>query len=110
MSSRLLREVSGSAKMALLSWSYNTMRYLLPREEVTGKHPVWSVLTFPVNSTVCRYAIWVRTLGSCEGRDRVVITGRLETGAGGEVFIEERTFCRYWPRCPFAEAIILGTT
>ena len=37
---RLLREVSGSAKMALMSWSYKTMRYLLPREEVTGKRPV----------------------------------------------------------------------
>ena len=64
MSLRLLREVSGSAKMALLSWSYKTMRYLLPQEKVTGKLPVWSVITFPVNSNVCRYAIWVRTLGS----------------------------------------------
>ena len=68
MSSSLLQEVSGSAKMALLSWSYKTTRYLLPREEVTGKHPVKSVLTFPVNSTACRYAIWVQTLGFCEGR------------------------------------------
>ena len=43
MSSRLLQEVSGSARMALLPWSYKTMRYLLPREEVTGKQPVCSV-------------------------------------------------------------------
>ena len=40
MSSRLLREVIGSASMELLSWSYKTMRYLLPREDVTGKRPV----------------------------------------------------------------------
>ena len=40
MSSHLLREVSGSDRMALLSCSYKTMRYLLPREEVTGKRPV----------------------------------------------------------------------
>ena len=40
MSLRSLQEVSGSARMALLSWSYKTMRYLLPRKEVTGKLPV----------------------------------------------------------------------
>ena len=39
MSLRLLREVSGSARIALLSWLYKTMRYLLPREKVTGKRP-----------------------------------------------------------------------
>ena len=80
MISLSLQEASGSAKMALLSWSYKTMRYLLPREEVTGKRPVWSVLTFPVNYTVCRYEIWVRTLGSYEGRGGVVITGGSEMG------------------------------
>ena len=37
---RSLREASGSAKIALLSWSYKTIRYLLPREEVTGKRLV----------------------------------------------------------------------
>ena len=103
-----LREVSGSSKMALLYWSHKTMRYLLPQEEVTGKRPVWSVLTFSVNSTVCRYAIWVRTLGSCEGRGGVVITGGLEMGVTGEVFLVDRTFCRYWRRCPFAVARLLG--
>ena len=40
MSSHSIRQVSGSAKILLLSWSYKTMRYLLPREEVTGKRPV----------------------------------------------------------------------
>ena len=40
MSLRSLCAVSGTARMALLSWSYKTMRYLLPREEVTGKCPV----------------------------------------------------------------------
>ena len=49
MSSRLLQEVSGSAGMALLSWSY-----LLLREEVPGKRLVWLVLTFTVNWTACR--------------------------------------------------------
>ena len=107
-SSRSLCEVSGSAKMALLSWSYNTMRYLLTREEVTGKRPVWSVLTFPVNSTVCRYAILVRTLGSCKGLGWVVITGGLEMGVAGEVFLVDRTFFRSWCRWPFAVARLLG--
>ena len=64
ISLRSLREVSGSARMVLLSWSYKTMSYLLPREEVMEKRLVWSVLTFPVNSTVYRYAIWVGTPGS----------------------------------------------
>ena len=98
MSLRSLQEMSGSAKMALLSWSYKTMRYLLPREEVNGKRPDWSVLTFPVNSTVCRYAIWVRTLGSCEGRGGVVITGGLEMGVEGEVFLVDCKFFRSWRR------------
>ena len=98
MSSRLLREVSGSAKMALLSWSYKTMRYLLPWEEVTGKRPVWSVLTFPVNLTVCRYDIWVWALGSCKGSGGVVITGGLEMGVEGEVVLVDRMFCRSWRR------------
>ena len=57
MSSRFLLEVSGAAKMALLLWSYKTMRYLLPREEVSGKRLVWSVLTYPMNSTVYRYVL-----------------------------------------------------
>ena len=92
MSSRSLQEVSGSARMALLPWLYNAMRYLLPREEVTGKRPVWSVLTFPIKSTVCRYAIWVRTLGSCEGRGRFVITGGLEMGVAGELVLVDRKF------------------
>ena len=83
----MLREVSGSARMALLSWSYKTMRYLLPREEVTIKCPVWSVLTYPVNSTVCRYAIWVWTPGSSKGRGGVVITGGSEMGVAGEVVL-----------------------
>ena len=108
MSSRSLREVSGSARMALLSWSYKTMRYLLPQEEVTGKLPVWSVLTFPVNLTVCRYTIWVLTPGSCKGRGGVVITGGLEMGVGGEVVLVERTFFQSWCRLPLAVARLLG--
>ena len=98
MSLRLLREASGSARMALLSWSYKTMRYLLPREEVIGKRTVWSVLTFPVKLTVCRYAIWVLTLGSCEGRGKVVITGGSDMGVAGEVVLVDRMFCRSWRR------------
>ena len=108
MSSRLLQEVSGSAKMALLSWLYKTMRYLRPQEDVTGKHPVRSVLTFSVNSTVCRYAIWVWTLGSWEVRGGFIITGGLEMRVAGEVFLVDHTFCRSWCRCPFAVARLLG--
>ena len=101
MSLRSLQEVSGSARMVLLSWLYKTMRYLLPREEVTGKRPVWSVLNFSVNSTICRYAIWVITLGSFKGRVGVVITCGLEMGVAGEVVLVERTFFRSWRRRPF---------
>ena len=106
MSLHSLREVGGSTKTALLSWSYKTMRYLLPWE-VTGKRPVWSALTFPVNSTVCRYAIWVRTIGSCEGRGGFVITGGLEMGVVGEVFLVDRMVFWSWRRCPFAVARLL---
>ena len=60
-----------------------------------------------MNSTVCRYAIWVRTLGSCEGRDRVVITGGLEMIVVGEVFLVDRTFCQSWRKLPFAVARLL---
>ena len=98
MSLRSLREVSGSTRMALLSWLYNTMRYLLLQEEVTGKRPVWSVLTFPVNLTVCRYNIWVWTLSSYKGRGAVVITGGSEMGVVGEVVLVDRTFFRSWSR------------
>ena len=93
MSSRLLREVSGSARMAFLSWSYKTMSYLLPREDVTEKHPVLSVLTFLVKSINNRYVIWVRTMSSCKGRVGVVITGGLETVVAGEVFLVDLMFC-----------------
>ena len=108
MSLSSLREVSGSARIALLSWSYKTMIYLLPREEVTRKRPVWSVLTFPVNYIVCRYAIWFWTLSSCEGRGGVVITCVLEMVVAGGMFLVDRTFCRSWRRFPFAVAMLLG--
>ena len=98
MSLRYLREASGSARMALLLRSYNTMRYLLLREEVTVKRPVWSVHTFPVNSTVCRYAIWVWALGSCAERGGVVMTGGLEMGVAGEVVLVDHTFFQSWSR------------
>ena len=98
MSSHSLQEVSGSAMMVLLSCLYNTIRYLLTREEVTGKRPVWSVLAFPVNSNFCRYAIWVRTLGPCEGRGRFVIKGGSEMVVVVEVVMVDRTFCRSWLR------------
>ena len=98
ISSCLLREVSGSARMELLSWLYKIMSYLIPREEVTGKRQVWSVLTFTVNSTVCRYAIWVRTPGQCEGRGRVFIKGGSEMGVVREVVLVDSMFCRSWRR------------
>ena len=75
---------------------------------MTGKRPVRSVLTFPVNSIVCRYAILVWTLYSCEGRGGVVITGGLEMLVSGEVFLVDRTFCWSWRSCPFAVAMLLG--
>ena len=57
---------------------------------------------------VCRYAIWVCTLSSCEGRSGVVIVDVLEIVISGEVFLVDCTFCRSWQRCPFAVAMILG--
>ena len=61
-----------------------------------------------MNSIVCRYAIWVRTLGSCKGRGGVVITGGLEMVVTGEVFLVDCMFCWSWQRCPFAVARLLG--
>ena len=61
-----------------------------------------------MNYIVCKYAIWVWNLGSCEGRGRVVITGGLEMVLSGEVVPVDRTFCGSWWRCPFAVAILLG--
>ena len=61
-----------------------------------------------MNTTVCRYDIWVRTVYSYKGRVEFVITGGLETGVAGEMFLVERTFCWSWRRCPFAVAILLG--
>ena len=61
-----------------------------------------------MNYIVCRYAIWVRTLSSYEGRDVVVITGGLEMVVAGEVFLADRKFCRSWRRCLFAVAMLLG--
>ena len=61
-----------------------------------------------MNYIVCRYAIWVWTLGSCKGKATVVITGRLEMGVDGEVFLVDRKFCRSWRRCTFALARVFG--
>ena len=66
------------------------------------------MLTFPVNSNVCRYAIWVWTIGSYKGRSGVVITGGLEMVVAGEVFLVDHTFCRSWRRFPFAVTRLLG--
>ena len=39
---------------------------------------------------------------------RVVITGGLDMGVAGEVFLVDRTFCRSWCRCSFAVTRLLG--
>ena len=65
-------------------------------------------MTFPVKYIVCRYALWVRNLGSYKGRGGFVITGGLEMVAAREVFLVDRAFCRSWQRCPFAVAMLLG--
>ena len=83
MSLRLLREVSGAARMALLSWLYKTMRYLQTQEEVTGKRPVWSVLTFTVNSTVYMYAILVLYPRFLKRKGRGRHNRRIGDGSGG---------------------------
>ena len=61
-----------------------------------------------MKSIVCRYAIWVRTLSSGEGRGGVVITRGLDMVVAGEVFLVDRMFCRSWRRCPFAVAMLFG--
>ena len=42
----------GSASMALDSYLWSTMSYLLPFLDVVGKRPDWSVETFPLIYTV----------------------------------------------------------
>ena len=49
-----------------------------------------------MRSIVYRYAIWVRTSGSSEGRGGVVITCRLEMVVAGEVFLVDHTSCWSW--------------
>ena len=61
-----------------------------------------------MKSIVCRYAIWVLTIGYCEERGGVVITGGLEMIVAGEVFLVDRMFCRYCRRQPFVVARLLG--
>ena len=61
-----------------------------------------------MNSIVCRYTLWVRTLSSCKVRFGVVITGGLEMVVAVEVFLVNRKFCWSWRRCPFAVAMLLG--
>ena len=61
-----------------------------------------------MNPIVCRYAIWVQTVSSCEGRVGVVITGGLETVVAGDVLLVDRTFCLSWRRCRFAVAMLLS--
>ena len=60
-----------------------------------------------MNYIVCRYAIWVQNLSSCEVRGWVIITGGLEMVVAREMFLVDRTFCRSWRRCPFAVAMLL---
>ena len=69
MSSASLLDLRGSAKMALLSKSNKTMIYLLPRLEVTGKRPVWSVETLPVMVMRLAKTKLVRVLGSVGAGD-----------------------------------------
>ena len=61
-----------------------------------------------MKSIVCRYDIWVWTLGYCEGRGGVIITGGLEMVEAGEVFLVDRTFCRSCRRGPLVVAKLLG--
>ena len=65
-------------------------------------------LTSLAVKSVCRYAIWVQTPGSCEGRGRFFITGGSEMGVVGEVVLVERTFCRSWRRKLLAVTRLLG--
>ena len=53
------------------------MRYLLPRLEVTGKRPVWSMEILPVSSMEFNNDILVQTRGSGGGTDGIVISGVL---------------------------------
>ena len=59
-----LHDFIGPGIMALLSWSYRTMIYLLPQLGVTRKRPVLSVAIFPVNLMVWENTPWVQTQGA----------------------------------------------
>ena len=69
------------------------MRYLLPRLEVTGKLPVWSVEIFPVTSMDFKNDILVQTRGYVGGTDGVIIFGVLLSMEGVAVILVDQTFC-----------------
>ena len=96
--------LNGSAMMALLSWSYATMIYCIPRLDVLGKRPVWSVNSFPVMGKHCTDTMFCRTPSVDDG---VVMS----LGASGEVFVfcwVDRMFCRICRMWPFVVAADFG--
>ena len=84
------------------------MKYFLPRLEVTGKGPVWSVEILQVALMDFKNAIFFWTRGSGRVTAGVVISGVLLYMEGLVVILVDQTFCRCWRRCPWSVASALG--
>ena len=72
------------------------MRNLLPRLEVTGKQPVWSVEILLVTLMDFNNDILVWTWGSVGRTDGVVISGVLLSMEGVVMILVDQNFCRCW--------------
>ena len=72
------------------------MRYLLPRLEVTGKRPVWSVEILPVTLMDFNNTILVWTRGPVGGTDGGVIYDVVFSMEGVAVILVDQTFRRCW--------------
>ena len=68
------------------------MRYFLPRLEVIGKQPVWSMEILPVTSIEFKNAILVRTRGSGGRTDGVIISSVLFSMEGVMVILVDQNF------------------
>ena len=83
----------GSESMAFESYSWSTMRYLLPFLDVVGKRTDWPVETFPLISTGFMKTQLIRTRGSLDEDGFVMMSSMRFVGDGGESLVD-LIFCQ----------------
>ena len=83
------------------------MTYLVPRLEVCGKQPVWSLKTRPETDIILENTLRVWTLASVGMADVVMTCGGRTVAEFGAGFVD-RTFWRSWRIWPLVVVIDLG--